>query len=537
MNGFRKKQRLKPTTPQLIEQIQAPNGPREQLQCAPLTADVVSNEQILREIFRDCSDVVFRSIRIDGQIQSLLVYVDGLVDSKQLDDGILKPLMHKGLPADWDNLNGMGRVIEEQMVAAGQTKIATNVSDIVQHVLAGDVAVLVDGESNALLASIKGWKMRSVEEPGAESTIRGPREGFTENIRTNTSLLRRKLRTPRLKMELLMIGELSRTDVVIAYVDGIATPSVVEEVRKRVGRIQIDGVLESGYIEEFIEDFPYSPFPQIQNTERPDIAAANLLEGKVAILTDGTPFVLIVPLTFWGAMQAGDDYYERFLIGTAIRWIRFIFLFIALLFPSLYVAVTTFHQEMVPTNLLLSIIAAREASPFPALIEALIMEITFEALREAGLRLPRQVGQAVSIVGALVIGQAAVQAGIISAPMVIVVSITGVASFAIPRYNFAIGIRMLRFPMIFLAGTVGIYGITIGLLVILVHLASLRSFGIPYFTPLAPLTVGNLKDVFIRVPWWDMNLRPRLTGYKQPQRVPEGQKPSPMRGKDGTEGS
>jgi spore germination protein KA len=290
-------------------------------------------------------------------------------------------------------------------------------------------------------------------------------------------------------------------------------------------------VLDSAYIEEFIEDSPYSPFPQVQNTERPDVVAANLLEGKIAIMVDGTPIVLIVPMTFWAAMQSAEDYYERFLIGTFIRWIRFVFFLIALLLPAIYVAISTFQPEMIPTNLLLSIAGAREASPFPALVEALMMEITFEVLREAGVRLPKQVGSATSIVGALVIGQASVQAGIVSAPMVIVVSITGIANFAIPRFNLAASIRLVRFPMIILAGTLGLFGIGIGLLGLLIHLSSLRSLGIPYLSPVSPLSVRGLKDVLIRAPHWAMKLRPRLTGYQEPLRVPPGQKPGPNRAK------
>lgn len=501
-----------------------------------ISVSLSQNEQILRNVFKNCSDIVFRSFKIHGRIAGLLVYVDGLVDFQHLDTGLLKPLMFEGPPRESAPSDRTGKWLEEQLVSIGQIKTASEMSGIVRDILNGDVAVLVDGESEAILTSIRGWDMRSVEEPTTEVMIRGPREGFTENLRTNTSLLRRKIRSPRLKMESIVIGEISRTNIVVAYLEGVATDSLVEEVRSRVGRIQIDGVLESGYLEDFIEDLPYSPFSTVQNTERPDIVAGGLLEGKVAILT-GTPFALVVPITFWEGLNAGEDYYERSLIATAIRWIRFIFIFIALLLPSLYVAATTYHQEMIPTNLLMSIAAAREASPFPALIEALLMEITFEALREAGVRLPRQVGQAVSIVGALVIGQAAVQAGIVSAPMVIVVSITGIASFTIPRFDLAIGIRMLRFPMIILAGTLGIYGVTAGLLAILIHLTSLRSFGIPYFSPLGPITFSDLKDVLIRAAWWQMRARPRLIGQRNRQRVPSGQIPNPEREKGGMSGN
>jgi hypothetical protein len=288
--------------------------------------------------------------------------------------------------------------------------------------------------------------------------------------------------------------------------------------------------LGSGYIEEFIEDAPFSPFPQIQNTERPDVVCASLAEGKIAIVVDNTPFVLIVPMTFWTGLQAAEDYYERFLYTTFIRWVRFALLNIALFFPSLYVAITTFHPQLLPTNLIISVAAAREGIPFPAVVEAIIMEFMFEALREAGIRLPKPVGSAVSIVGALVIGQAAVQAGIISAPMVIVVAATGIASFGIPRYNLGIAYRMLRFPILILAGMLGIFGVIVGAISILIHLVTLRSFGVPYLSPLAPRGNGSLKDVLVRAPRWSMNERPTFIKGKDNERIPENQKPGTERG-------
>ena len=317
--------------------------------------------------------------------------------------------------------------------------------------------------------------------------------------------------------------------MVITYIEGIAPDSVLDEVRQRVKRIQIDGVLESAFIEEFIEDQPFSPFPQIQNTERPDAVCASLLEGKVAILVDNTPFVLIVPMTFWTGLQAAEDYYERSIYTTFVRWIRLILINISLFLPSLYVAITTFHPKLIPTNLLISIAAAREGIPFPAVIEALMMEFLFEGLREAGVRLPKPVGSAVSIVGALVIGQAAVQAGIISAPLVIVVATTGIASFAFPRYNLGTAYRMLRFPMLLLAGMLGLYGVAISTLAILIHLTNIRSFGIPYLSPVAPQTPRDLKDVFLRTPRWNMTHRPIMVSGEEKVRFPGGQKPDEKR--------
>ena len=499
------------------------------------SSDILHNEQMLRDIFKNCYDVVFRFIQIKDQNKLLLIFVDGLIDSKTLDLIILKPLTFEGLPQGLDKLDSIGQMINQQVIATGHTKLVNQVVDAIDDILGGHIAILADGERNVLLAEMNGFEKRAIDEPVSEGVVRGPREGFTETLQVNTSLLRRRIRNPQLKMESLTLGKISKTNVVITYLEGVVKDSVLEEVRKRISRIQIDGILDSGYIEEFIQDRPYSPFPQVQNTERPDVVAANLLEGKVAIITDGSPFALIVPSTFWGFLQSAEDYYEQFLIMSAIRMLRFLLLSVSLLFPSVYVAASTFHPQLIPTQLLLSIAAAREGIPFPALVEALLMEFMFEALREAGIRLPKAVGAAVSIVGALIIGEAVVSAGIISAPMVIVVSTTGIASFVIPRYNFGTAMRLLRFPMLIFAGTLGFYGMGLFMLVLLIHLVNLRSFGVPYFAPAAPQIPGELfKELFVRAPHWSMyNLPQEITGQDK-QRIPEGQAPSENIGKQPT---
>lgn len=356
------------------------------------------------------------------------------------------------------------------------------------------------------------FEKRAIEEPAAESGIRGPREGFTESLGVNTALVRRIIKDPALKMKPLHVGTYTKTKVVVSYIEGLVDSTLLEEIENRINRIEIDGILESGYIEEFIEDHPYSPFPQVLYSERPDVVSANLLEGRTIIMIDGTPFALIAPVSFFSLFQSQEDYYERFWIGTFIRMLRFLFLAVSLFLPSIYVAITTFHQEMIPTDLLLSIASSREGVPFPAIVEAIMMEFAFEALREAGVRLPKQIGSAVSIVGALVIGQAAVEAGIVSAPMVIVVSITGIASFLIPRYSIGLAIRLLRFPIIILAGFLGLIGVMLAFIILLIHLANLKSFGLPYLSPISTTQKNTLRDTIIRSPLWKMDVRPQLTG-------------------------
>ncbi|WP_160722878.1 spore germination protein [Bacillus sp. USDA818B3_A] len=491
-----------------------------------IEADLHVNIERLKELFKDCSDIVFRQI-LAGEVEAYLLFVDGLIDTNSIQlhgiNQMLKEVERERVTADF---------LVEKILSVSSVNEITKLDDVVSNILKGNTVLLVDRVPTGIVIDAKGGQRRSVSEPETESVVRGPREGMTESLRVNTALVRHKIRSNRLKMLSKDVGEETKTGMAILYIDGLVSPQLLEEVQARLDRIKIDGVLESGYIEELIEDNPWSVFPQIQNTERPDTIAANLLEGRVALIIDGTPLALIMPATFWQFMQASEDYYHRYHISIFLRLLRLIFVFIALTLPSLYVAVTTYHQEMIPTNLLFSIAASREAIPFPALVEALIMEISFEALREAGVRLPKIVGQAVSILGALVIGQAAVEAGIVSAPMVIVVSITGIASFTIPRFNMAISIRLLRFPFIVLAGMFGLFGIVLGILILLTHLCKMRSFGIPYLSPVSPFSWNGVKDVFIRAPWWSMNKRPNQTVKKDTTREGENLKPSPGKGSE-----
>jgi spore germination protein len=471
-----------------------------------LATHIQEHLKVLQAEFADCSDVMFRQLRIANQVEALLVYIDGLVKAEELQTHVLRPLLTK-VYTDLKLEPDAGEIADSLLTVSHMTNAATY-EDSVLCIVAGNAMLFIEGEQEALVLSIAGGDRRAIQESSTEAVIRGPKEAFNESIRTSTSLVRSRIRTSKLKMVPFTIGEQTKTQVVLSYIEGIADPSVIAEVKRRLAAIRMDSVLESGYIEELIEDNPYSPFPQMRYSEKPDSVASQLLEGRFAIFVDGTPFSIKGPTNFWQFMQASDDYYERYMISNFIRWLRYLFLMIALLLPALYVATTTYHQDMLPTTLILSIAAAREAIPFPAMVEALIMEIAFEALREASIRLPKTVGQAVSILGALVIGQAAVSAGIVSAPVVIVVSLTGIASFSIPRFNMAIAVRLLRFPMLIMAGLFGLFGIILGMLWIGIHLCQLTSFGVPYLSGMAPYRKGDSKDIFVRVPWWKMVMRP-----------------------------
>lgn len=486
-----------------------------------LSSDLTENRNRLEELFRSCGDIVYLKCSLGGTVPGLFVYFDGLTDEERLNEirqSVARIPDGPGLHADLDEIIG------SETARLRSNKIGT-FEELVDQTTIGNAVLLVEGRRVGHAFSLSDWRKRSIEDPVAESVIRGPREGFTEALSDNMAMMRRRIRSSDLKMIGVEVGSYTKSRVTVAYIEGLAAPDLIAEVRKRLASIETDGILESGNIEEWIEDEPRSPFPQLMATERPDTAAASLLEGRVVILTDGTPFALIAPISLFSLMQSPEDYYQRYMISSAIRWLRYLFFAIALLAPSAYIAILTYHQEMIPSSLLLSIAKSREEIPFPALVEAIIMETMFEALREAGVRLPKQVGAAVSIVGALVIGQAATSAGLVSSPMVMVVAITGIASFMIPHYTIGISIRLLRFPIMLLAGFMGLLGLLMGLIALVIHLCSLRSFGLPYLSPIAPMMVGEWKDVLARSPAWTPLKRPRLTGGGGGRRRGSGGKP------------
>ncbi|HEY8908818.1 MAG TPA: spore germination protein [Desulfosporosinus sp.] len=510
MLPFRSRKRKKAPEPGLTQPLAAEVNQTNQ-ENSPLSRSLAENLTTFQTMFANCTDFAYRELKIgQEQIPVLLLFVNGITDEQTINEDVLKSLVNircSTLEASGSNNLDM---VKNVFMEIGNIAEMTTTGEASDAILTGSVALLVEGTARALKIRTKGIQGRAISETVTEGVVRGPREGFNESLRTNTALVRRRIKTPNLKMEKFVLGRVTKTEVNIAYLEGTANPKVVAEVKKRISLIDVDSILESAYIEEMIEDEPFTVFPQIDHSERPDKIAAGILQGQVAIFTDGTPFVLIVPTMMFQFLQSSEDYYDRSIYATAVRVVRFFFLNLALLLPALYIAVTTFHRELLPTSLLISITAARAGAPFPTIIEVLFMEITFEALREAGIRLPKPVGQAVSIVGGLVIGQAAVQANMVSPTTVIIVALTGISSFGIPSYSFALAIRILRFAMIVLAATLGLFGMLLGLLVMQAHLVSLRSFGVPYFAPIAPFNLKDMKDSVMRLPWWAMGERPRL---------------------------
>lgn len=494
-----------------------------------LSKSLEVNLNTFRNIFDLCADITFRefTIYMTPPIKAAVIYVNGITDSKMVSERVLNPLLFQ-VPSLPDELNPAGEAIQwvrDRLSTAAMIRETLVLSEVTQAILNSNIALFIDGFPSALLMDAPGGESRAIDEPDSEPIVRGPKDGFVESLSTNLVLLRRRIRTSRLKIETLSLGTLSHTKVAICYIQGISNEKTVREVKSRLERIQIDGILASGYIEELIGDEPFSLFPLILTTERPDRAAGSLLEGRIAIIVDNTPMTLIVPCTFTTLLQASEDYYITSLFSTFVRLLRFIALNISLMFPALTIAAFSFHQELIPRPLLNTVAGARQELPFPIFLEIFIMEITFELLREAGVRLPKTIGQAVSTVGGLVIGQAAVNAGFVSPLSVIVVAVTAIASFTIPNYPAGTTIRILRFSLIFFASILGAVGIMFGLMIILFHLNNLRSFGVPYLSPIAPVSLRDLKDTIVRVPWWAMITRPRLSESKEPERQPLNQGP------------
>jgi spore germination protein len=461
------------------------------------------------------SDVTIREFSIGkAAVPAAIIFVHCLTDRELIDQHILRALMSL---RDQDVVITKSYVVN-QVLSVSQISEVDTVEELIPKVLTGFTALLIEGIPEAILTATLNSKSRSIEEPISEALVRGPRAGFNENLSDNTALLRRHGENDSMAFLSMEVGSRAKKELIIAYIKDIADPELVEEVRRRVSKIDIDNLPESGYVEQLIEDDFLSPFPQVQSTERPDRVIGALMEGRVAILLDGTPFALIAPVTFSMLLQSPEDYYERWMVGSLLRILRFFAALIALLTPAMYISFISYHPGLIPTKLAITIIGARVGVPFSSLVEALIMEVAIEILREAGLRLPKPIGPAMGIVGGLIIGEAAVQAGIVSPILVIVVAVTAISSFAIPQYNAGIALRMLRFIAMFCAAAFGMYGVVLFFLLLSAHIVKLKSFGVPYASPIVPYRISDWKDLFIRSPIFMMKKRPEMMNTKNVKR-------------------
>ncbi len=501
--------------------------PTGELSEQALVPSLQENREKLDLLLAGCSDVVIRDFTLaeNPSTAGLLLYFDGLVNAELVAMHILHPLLQK--PGGGDNSGDLSpdemfKQVQYRILSIGELETLDSIGEVLHHISSGDTVILLDGCTQGLVAGTRNWQTRAIQTPENEVTIYGPKEGLTETIRLNTALLRRRIKSTNLKIETMVIGRLSKTDIAICYIENIASGSMVEELKSRLETIDIDAILDPRYLVEFIADEKRSVFTQEQYTEKPDRICGYLLEGRIAVMVDGSPMAIILPVSFWEYIVSPEDYYINYIAASLFRLLRLSAFALALLLPSLYVAVITYHHEMVPTPLLLTLAATRQGIPFPAFVEALLLEITFELLREAGLRLPRAIGPAVSIVGALIIGDAAVRAGLVSTPMVVVVAATGIASFASPSYDAGIIIRIARFGFLAAAGLLGFLGIMIALLLMLLRMASLSSLGLPYLAPLAPFNWQHLGDILVRRPWFTNRKRPYLEGMENQWRQGKG---------------
>ncbi|MBK1812347.1 spore germination protein [Clostridium sp. YIM B02505] len=456
------------------------------------------------------NDIKIRKFKIARKIDAFIVYIDGMVDKMFVSDFVIRQLMKVENFQDYfNNVNSVTLYdyIYDNIITANEVSKENDFPSSIINVLSGNSALFIDGSNQVLIIDSKGFEKRAVDKPTAENVILGSQEAFTENMRTNVSLIRRIIKNQNLKAEVMKVSKTNQAFCSILYIDGLTNMDIVNEAKKRIASIDTDFIIGGGLLTQYIEDSKYSIFPQILNTERPDRTANYLLDGRVAIIVDGTPFIDIVPATFYDFIHAQEDTFLRWQYGSFLRIIRLAGMLVTVLAPALYVALSLFHHEAIPTELLAAMATSKEEVPFPTLIEILMLEFSFELIREGGIRVPGVIGQTLGIVGALILGQAAVAAKLVSPILIIIVAITGLGSFSIPNYSVSLGLRMLRFFFIFLASILGFLGITEGIVIISGLACSLKSFGVPYLSPVSP-TNKDSADLIIRKPIISQKLRP-----------------------------
>lgn len=464
-----------------------------------IPGDFESAVREMQELMCVCGDFKIRRIKLQNR-HTAFFYIEQMIEEQKLNEFLLSDTLQNG-------------PLEETMNAVSSAE-TDETRKLIDGILADQVVFLSDASRKAKLFSVGQNPLRSIMEPESESIVRGAHDGFVESLETNIHQLRFHIQDRHLSVHYMDIGERAKSKVAVIFVENIANPEIVEEVKRRLSYLRIDSVLAPGIIEESIEDNSFSIFPQIIHTERPDKAKACVMEGCVLIMMDGSPSALIAPITFFSFFQSPDDYSTRWISASFLRVLRFFAFMIAITLPAFYIALIAFHFEVIPNDLIITMKNSIVDIPFPPLIEAMIMEITIELIREAGIRLPKPISQTIGIVGGLVIGDAVVQAGLISNMMIIVVAVTAVSSFVLPSYEMSTSIRTLRFPLMFLASSFGFFGIALGFGLILMNLCKLESLGVPYLSSLTPFHFSDLKDAFIRLPAWFIKRRPF---YLRPQ--------------------
>ncbi len=478
-----------------------------------LTKSLDDNIAIFKSVFLDDQTVKYRVFQNKhlNAARCCTIYLDGMANSEIINENIIEPVLREDFT---ENISGES-LMEElryKVLVANNIAISDNLNTIAAALFAGDTVFLLEACKMALLISSKGWESRAVTEPESARVVRGPREGFTESIMTNISLIRRKIKSHELKFKFKEIGERTHTKTCICYIDDIVSKGILKELEKRLDEIDIDGIIDSGYIQELIRDAPFSPFETVGHTERPDVVAGKLLEGRIAIIVDGSPVVLTVPFILAETIQSNEDYYNNYIYASFNRILRGVSIIMAVSVPSIFLAIVTYHQEMIPTPLLLSISASREGVPVPTVLSMFVMLLIFDILREVGNRMPAPIGQAVNIVGTLVLGEAAVQARLVSAPIIIIAAFTGIVTLM--NINLIGSTIIVRTLLLLASALIGIYGSIFGFTASVLHLMSLKSFGVPYTLNIASVKNHNGQDFWVRAPWWFMTLRPKIIAVR-----------------------
>ena len=473
-----------------------------------LTKNLEQNLSAIDEALRDCGDIVRREFRVGGKGRLIMLYADNFVDLEAIRESILETIM---LDYQNDKEKGILQALQEEAIAVSEVKKITTVAEICDAVFWGDTILLMDGNDFALQMTTKKFPNRGISKAETEVVVQGPKDAFMEVMAFNIVLIRRRIRDSRLKLKRKKAGQRTKTDIAVMYMDDLVRPEILRKIEQQLDHMNLDDFLDSGSLEQLLEHRQYSPFPQLQMTERPDKTASALLEGRVVLLADNTPYAILLPATLNTFFQAAEDYYERWEIMSFIRCIRFAAAFLAVALPGLYIAFSVYHPQLLPTALALKIASTRANIPFSVIGEVLIMELAFELLREAGIRLPSPVSSTIGIVGGIIIGSAAVEAGIVSPVVVIVSALTGICTFVIPNVSIVSALRISKYLVILSAAVFGLFGVWAALLFLLGHLAGLTSYGIPYLYPFCSSSINDdidWEDSIFRFPLSKMKHRP-----------------------------
>ncbi|MDO5392758.1 MAG: spore germination protein [Eubacteriales bacterium] len=479
-----------------------------------VSSGIKENEAYIRKQCENCDDIIIRPMRLgdEKKVDCLVVYIEVAVSNMMLEDSVIGKLVNHF----WEiPPHKMKEFLKNNSLGISDVKELPTMEEAIKAMLAGNAIFFMDGYNKAIKISSKGYPNLGVSEAEREKVLRGSKEGFSDSAKSNSALIRKRIRSTGLKVEEQFVGRRSDTLLHILYIEDLVYEPLLEEIKERLGQFEIDGILDSGMIEQLTEENWLSPFPQFQTTERPDRAAMELLNGRIVLIVDNSPVALLLPTTFNNFLQVSEDKYNRFELVSFLRSLRFAAVVMAMLLPGLYLAVIRFHTQILPGNLILSFAQAREGVPFSAIVELVFLELAFELIREAGVRMPGSLGNAMGIIGGLIIGQAAVEANLVSPIVVMIVALTALGSLAIPNTEFSSPFRILKYGFLFLGGFFGLFGMILGMYGLIGHLSGLTSFHIPYLMPYVGRELDRGQgDTIFRKPFYRMKRRPVYANKK-----------------------